>query len=178
MIRRRNYFIRKSFQAKFFIRFLILVIAEALLIAGLFMYVSGQTLTTGYSAGGFTIDSTSSFFLPTFIGLTAIVGLAVAIAGTLVFIYLSHSIAGPLYRFEAALRALARGELKERIHLRKTDQLTGLQEAMNSTIQAIDARLGDIKKDIEEASAAGQAEGRSGEALLRAKEKIEFFKTT
>jgi methyl-accepting chemotaxis protein len=178
MIRRKNYFIKKSFQAKFFLRFIGLITVEALLIACLFMYISSQTLTTGYSAGGFTIDRTSSFFLPSFIGLTVIVGLAVGIAGTLVFIYLSHSIAGPLYRFEAALQAMARGNLKERINLRKTDQLSGLQETLNLAMKSMDAKVGEIKGDIDRACAAGSGPDKTKDALSEIKGKIDFFKTT
>ncbi|MFH1753625.1 MAG: HAMP domain-containing protein, partial [Candidatus Omnitrophota bacterium] len=152
-----------------------LILAEALIIAGLFLYISSETLTTGYSGSSFVIDKTSSFFLPSFIALTVIVGLAVGIAGIFVFIFISHSIAGPLFRFETVLRQLTEGDFRVRVQLRKTDQLSELLGALNKAIEETDTRLNGLKVDIDRAY--DLASGESKEALAAAKDKLDFFKT-
>ncbi len=182
--RRKNYFIKKSFQAKFFVGFVALLVIEALLIAGLFMRISGQTLTTGYSGSRFVIDKTSSFFFVNFTVMCTIVGIAVGLAGMFVFIFLSHKIAGPLYRFESVLKDLAKGNLTTRINLRKSDQLEDIKNTFNAALESADERLTEVKKDLDEAHYLASQLGSDKEAknlkdaIARAKERIEFFRTS
>src|SRR3989338_4053779 len=95
--RRRNYFIKKKYQANFSMKFCLLLIAEAILITGLFLMISRGTLTTGYSGTELKIEKTSQFFFLTFVLQFLIVGVAIGIVGMVVFIFHSHRIAGPLY---------------------------------------------------------------------------------
>lgn len=150
MIRRKNYFIKKKFQLMFIFRFLILLLAEAALIGGLFMYISIDTLTTGYFNSILTIERTPNFFLIPVTLIISIVGIGIAIAGMVIFVLLSHRIAGPLYRFERDLEDMAAGDLTKRINLRKTDQLTDFKEALNVLIESLDHRMGIIKESLAE----------------------------
>ena len=179
-MRRRQYFIKKSFQARFIIGFTALLIIQSALIGVLFMRMSSQTLTTGYSGSRFLIDKTSSFFLLNFVIVSVSVAVAMLIAGCLVFVYLSHRIAGPLYRFEHGLKELSEGNLKERITLRKTDQLAELQDAVNQAAAKIENRVKEIKKNLGEADllAAGGDLKKAREAIAKAREEAEFFKTS
>ena len=177
MLRRRHFFINKPFQAKFFIGFVLLLVLQAALIAMFFTHFAGKTLTTGYSGGQFTIDKTSRFFLVSFVGIVLVAGISIAIAGTVVFILLSHQIAGPLYRFEKSLEEIARGDLTGRIHLRKTDQLKKLQSALNTALDAVNGQIGGIKKDLEEAQNSPSHE-ETRRVIARIKQKTDFFKTS
>jgi methyl-accepting chemotaxis protein len=67
-----------------------------------------------------------------------------------IFILLSHRIAGPLYRFEKTLNEISAGNLAKRINLRKNDQLNELQEALNSLLVSFDERLGRTKNNLSE----------------------------
>jgi len=145
MIRRRNYFIKKKFQANFAFRFILLLLLEAILIAGLYMYVSNDTITAGYLDSILTVERTPQFFFGQFLLITLIVGLGIAIAAMIVFILLSHRIAGPLYRFEKDLEEVTSGNLTKRINLRRTDQLIELKESLNSLIGSFDSRMGRLK---------------------------------
>jgi len=147
MLRRRNYFIKKKFQVDFSYRFIILLLLEAAAIAGLFMYISSNTLTTGYSNSTLTIKHTSDFFFVPFLLIVAIVAIGIGIATMVVFILLSHRIAGPLYRFEKIINEIGAGDLTKRISLRKTDQLIELKEALNILMESLDQRLGRIKNN-------------------------------
>lgn len=181
---RKNYFIKKAFQTKFIIGFVFLLLVEALFIAGLFMHMSGETLTTGYSGAHFVIEKTSSFFVVSFTIIALVVGTAMALAGGVIFILLSHRLAGPLYRFEETLSEMAGGNIAGRVKLRKTDQLKEMQTAFNKALDAIDGRLKEIKRGIGEADdLAGryESEGHVKEvkdAISKIKDKIAFFKTS
>ena len=145
IFRRRNYFINRDFQVRFTIKFLIVIVIEAILAIGLFLYLSRGTLTTGFIGSDFRIARTSEFFLPTLlvsnliiIGITAIIGIAV-------MVYMSHRIAGPLYRFEKILTDIGRGDLTQRFKLRDNDQLSELSESITELTTTMDKRISDIK---------------------------------
>lgn len=150
MIPRRNYFIKKKFQLTFIFRFLILILIEAALIGGLFMYISTDTVTTGYFNSILTIERTPNFFFTPVVFIVLIVVIGVTISGMIIFILLSHRIAGPLYRFERDLEEIAAGDLTKRINLRKTDQLVDFKDALNSLVESLDHRMGLIKTSFAE----------------------------
>jgi len=179
-MRRRNYFIKKSFQTRFFIMFLLLLVAQALLVGALFMRVAGGTLTTGYCGPRFVVDKTCDFFFCNFIILSAAVGTAVLIAGLVAFIFLSHRIAGPLYRFESALRGLQSGDIASRVRLRRTDQLAELENVMNAAFDKLDVHIKELKADLERAddSATKNNTTAAKEAIARARDRLDFFKTS
>lgn len=184
MYKRRNYFVKKRFQINFSARFVLLLILESVLMGALFMYVSGNTITTGYRNAALKIDSTPSFFMASFALITAIAVVGIGLAGMVVFILLSHRIAGPLYRFEKVLAQIESGDLTTRIDLRKTDQLMELKGALNVFVNSLDKRMGRIKVIMEEAKMlmAGkddpQTLARLRSVIDLLKDEIEHFKVS
>ena len=60
-------------------------------------------------------------------------------------VYLSHKIAGPLYRLQKGLEQLDAGDLRTRIHLRKFDEAQFLASRLNETLQNLDRRVAKLK---------------------------------
>lgn len=54
---------------------------------------------------------------------------------------LSHKMAGPVYRFEQTCKAIAKGDFSQRVHLRKGDQLTELQDEFNKMMDRVEEEL-------------------------------------
>ena len=183
MIRRTNYFIKKGFQFNFALKFMLLIFLEAGLIAGLFIQISSNTLTTGYSGSMLTIESTPNFFLKPLLLIVLITVVGTGLAGMAVFVILSHRIAGPLYRFEKDIGDVGYGDLTKRISLRKTDQLTEIKESLNSLIATFDERVGRIKVTLSELrSLTDKGEpgnsARIQNAVKKLKEEVDKFKVT
>jgi len=185
MIMRKNYFIKKGFQFNFALKFALLIAFEALLIAVLLMQVSGNTLTTGYTNSILTIERTQNFFFMPLVLIIFIAAIGIGLAGMIVFILLSHKIAGPLYRFEKDLQDIGYGDLTKRISLRKTDQLTELKESLNSLVNTFDVRVGKIKSILAELKdLASKNENEQGVtarikvALKKLEEEVDRFKVT
>ena len=175
--RRRNYFIKKHFQTKFALRFAVLILVEAALIAALFFLIARGTATTGYYGTQLRIEDTARFFSMTFLLIAAIAGAVVGVAAMIVFIYYSHRIAGPLYRFQKSLSELTLGDLTGRVHLRRRDQLGDLGETINLLAVETDRKIGQIRKDIEEALESRDP-ARAKEAIMRARQTLNSFKTS
>jgi methyl-accepting chemotaxis protein len=175
MIRRKNYFIKKAFQIKFLSGFVVLLVLGALLITGLFMYTSNNTLTTGYSGSALRVESTPNFFLVSLLLITLITVIGMGIAGMIIFILLSHRIAGPLYRFEKSLKDLASGDLTRRVNLRKTDQLAELNKGLNVLIESMDGKIGGIKKNLSDIEAI-LSKRDDPELIAKVKSKFDIIK--
>ncbi len=150
MERRKNFLIKKRFQLNFLGPFVILLVLESILIVSLFLYLSKDTLTTGYIDSVLRIERTQNFFSFPFFLLTLIVVLAVALTGMVIFIILSHRLAGPLYRFEQTLKQMEEGDLVSSMHLRRNDQFGELEKALNRFTESLNRRIGSIKTDLEE----------------------------
>jgi len=181
---RRNYFIKKTYQLKFVIAFVILLVLEAILIGALFMHISGETLTSGYAGQHFVIEKTSTFFVLALTIIVFVVATAMALAGILLFIYLSHRIAGPIFRFEKTLEEVAEGDFTTRISLRKTDQLKKLQSTFNTALDKIDQKIKAIRTDLDQVEDLvseplnSKDSKKVAEVLARIKKTLSFFKTT
>ncbi|HZC68992.1 MAG TPA: hypothetical protein VE201_10280 [Nitrospirales bacterium] len=73
--------------------------------------------------------------------------LAVLIPAAAVFsIYLTHRLAGPLYRFEQTARELIRGNFALRIRLRKGDELHDLAGLLNEVLDTVEPAFREIRE--------------------------------
>jgi len=180
MLRRKNYFIKKEFQVSFASRFVMLLIIEAILVVMVFMFLSLDTVTTGYFDSALRVERTIHFFfVPLFFILLVVVG-AISLAGMATFMILSHRIAGPLFRIEEDLKEIKNGNLAKRIQLRKTDQLVELKEGINSLVISLDERIGRIKDSIDtvEQSLSQRDQGKLSDAVNQLKSNIDQFKVS
>ena len=87
-------------------------------------------------------------------------------------VFLSHKIAGPLYRFETVLYQMALGDLSVRCHLRKFDEAKSVSQAFNRTLESLDYKISRLKKIVRE------NEGDPARLLVRLKEELSEFKTS
>lgn len=87
-------------------------------------------------------------------------------------IFLSHKIAGPLYRFETVLHQIALGDLSVRCHLRKFDEAKSVAQSFNRTLESLDDKISELKKIVRE------NERDPSHLLPRLKEKLSDFKTS
>ena len=178
--RRKNYFIKKEYQRSFIFQFVGLIILEAVIMAGLLIFVTKGTLTTTYYGTHLEITSAGNFFFGRFVLIALAAGAAIAIAGWLIFLYCSHKIAGPLYRFEKTIDEISRGNVSFRVKLREDDQLDDIQPYINNLLENIDHRVKVLKTGIEGAeSAISELEAKgSPDAIDRLKDVIAHLKTT
>lgn len=70
--------------------------------------------------------------------------LAMIISG-LLSVFVTHRLAGPIYRFGQVAHQVASGDLSIRVRLRKGDDLGDLQASMNQALIQLDAAVTDLK---------------------------------
>lgn len=144
-IKRRNYFIDKSFQAKFIFKFCLIVVIASLLLTALLFYFSQDSTTVAIENTRVTVKSTADFMLPVFIQTVAIVFAAAALTVLLLSLFVSHKIAGPLYRIRKEIDALGKGDFSRNFNLRRKDQLKDLATSLNQMCNSLKNRHLGIK---------------------------------
>ena len=87
-------------------------------------------------------------------------------------IYLSHKIAGPLYRFDATLDEIEKGNFQTRIHLRRFDEGHFLADHFNHVIETLDFTFSRFKNII------GENENNASRLTARLKEELSRIKTS
>ncbi len=55
--------------------------------------------------------------------------------------FLSHKMAGPVYRFEQVCKAVSKGDFSQRVHLRQGDQFMDLQNDFNAMMDRVEAEI-------------------------------------
>lgn len=133
--RRRQYFVAAKFQLKFVGMILFFMFAVAIFAALTSYYYTwmllGQKLANIYPQGRLVgILRQANYIL--FVRVLLVSPL-VAIAA----VFLSHRIAGPLYRMKKTLDEVASGNYSLRLHLRRTDELKDVAESINRIIELL-----------------------------------------
>lgn len=147
--RRRQYFVKKGFQSGFILKFCLLVLAGIIISTGLLLIFSQGTLTSTFQNSRLVIQNTALAILPAML-LTNLITLAlITLATIFVVLFISHKIAGPLFRFEKELKIISEGDLSRDIRLRKKDQITDIAKSLNQMTASLREKLLHIQTDLE-----------------------------
>jgi len=148
--RRKKYFIKKGFQANFILKFCVLVVLGSV-ISGLILYLfSRGTVTTAFVNSRLSIVSTADYILPALIGSGLVAIVLIGIATGFVVMYLSHRIAGPLFKIEKSINEIGLGDLTLKIKLRSADEITRTAERLNEMTENIRRNLLEINRKSDE----------------------------
>jgi HAMP domain-containing protein len=138
---RKNYFVKPGFQTKLTVIILLIVVIVANIVGGvIYGLLSGSTIVDQI-AKAFEIDNYRDLLLPVilFAELVAI------IIVTFIGVFVSHTMAGPVYRFEKVLDDVACGELDSHFNLRTSDEFQDLAGSINNLIGTLNSKVAEIK---------------------------------
>ena len=144
-IKRRQYYIKKDFQTRFIIKFVLILVVGGILSVLLTFMNNQDTLTAVYANSKLSVQNTSLAIMPSVVFTTLITTLALGVVAVVVTLLVSHKIAGPMFRFEKDINRIALGDLKSRIHIRKGDQFQELAVSLNDMIQSLANRVLSIR---------------------------------
>ncbi|HOW60042.1 MAG TPA: hypothetical protein PLO78_10010 [Candidatus Omnitrophota bacterium] len=85
-------------------------------------------------------------------------------------VFLSHKIAGPLYRFSKAFDEMEKGNYRTRVFLRKLDEGHPVAEELNAALEKTDHLLAELKVISQENDAS--------QAVAKIREKLSNIKTS
>jgi methyl-accepting chemotaxis protein len=106
------------------------------------LYLYGtRTITTAFVHSKLRVMSTAEFLLPALAICTLAVAGAVALVAAIRLLWLSHQIAGPLYRLERTAQAIGNGDLSGEVRLRVGDELQDFARSMGGMVSDLRARV-------------------------------------
>lgn len=143
--RRRNYFIKKEFQARFILRFILIILLGIAASSGIVYYLTSKRMEEAYYRSHIKIASTGEIVYPILFTANIItIGIVIVIT-IIITLLISHKIAGPLYRIEKSIREISNGNLSFQIYLRAKDELITLAEIFNNMIIKLRGRIEEIQ---------------------------------
>ncbi len=139
--KRSRIYVEKGFQTGLILKVCLIFFVGILVSTALLFFLSQDTLTSSYAHSRLEIQNTGNAILPAVI-LTNLITLGlIMVSAIVVMLYISHKIAGPMFRFEKDIKRLANGDLRVDINLRKKDQFHGMALALNHMIQSMSSRI-------------------------------------
>ena len=147
--RRRHYFIKKGFQLGFILKFCVLILLGVVISTGLLFMFSQDTLTSSFDQSRLVIKKTSLAILPAAIYTNLITLGLITLATIAVTLFVSHKLAGPMFRFEADLKIIGDGDLTKKVRLRKKDQFMAIVDTLNRMTASLHEKLVVINTETE-----------------------------
>lgn len=155
--KRRNYFIKKNFQGKRILGYFLFMVGGCLLFTVVLAALSADTMTVVYRNNELKLGQTPLILLRQILAaywvFIVVGGAFIVVAG----IFITHRMAGPLFRLERALDNMVSGRLDDVICLRKKDEDAGKELA---------AKLNQFNQDISEKIRQIESCSRSIDTLL------------
>ncbi len=134
---RKIVMIKREFQIRLILKFVLLVLLGSLL-SGLMLYwLASRDLARSYFSAHQAIQSTWQVLLPSILISGAVSVVLTAAATIYMTLYISHRIAGPLYKVEQLLRRVGEGDLTAQCRFRQHDELEGLGEGFNAMVAGL-----------------------------------------
>ncbi|MBU0469822.1 MAG: hypothetical protein KKD07_09285 [Candidatus Omnitrophica bacterium] len=170
---RKNYFIDRSFQAGFILKFCAIVIISSLFIAGLTFVFSRGSTTVAIENTKVQVKQTQDFIFPIVARVLLIVSIFSAASVGAVSLFVSHKISGPLFRIKREVDVLCEGDLKRDFNLRGDDQLQELAKSLNvmskylrKNHNLLKSRMSDLKAYLEKKKYVLSAEDKEPVSLI------------
>jgi len=141
---RKNYFIKPGFQTKLTIIILLIVVIVANIVGGIIYGILSGSTVIEQLAKIFEVENQKDLLLPVVLFAEIIAVLLVTFIG----VFVSHTMAGPVYRFEKVLEDVANGELDSHVHLRTSDEFHEMEHSINTLIASLNSKFTDIKTNL------------------------------
>jgi len=142
---RSNYYIDKSFQTKFILKFCSLLAFGSALTVALIYWLARHSTTVGIANGRVAVHTTAEYLLPLLLQTVFIELVIVSLAAIAMMLLVSHKIAGPLHRLKIMLGLLGEGDFSSSMRLREGDQLKQVAVTYNETVEKINGRIKTLK---------------------------------
>jgi methyl-accepting chemotaxis protein len=144
--KRRNYFIKKNFQGKLILGYFLFMVAGCFGFASILTFLSADTLTIVYQDNDLQIGQTPFMLIKQLLTanwIAIVVGGAFVVVGAM---FITHRMAGPMFRLERAVDNMTSGQLNDVIFLREKDEGKELAAKLNQFNRGLSEDIGEIRK--------------------------------
>lgn len=147
---RKTHLIKKDFQINLIIRFCLILLGGVVFSTAVLYFFSQGTLTSSFQNSRLIIQKTGSAILPAVLYTNLITLGLISAVTVFVTLFISHKIAGPIYRFEKEMKNIALGNLNNKISLRKNDQIREIAESLNQMAGSLHEKVVEISNEVDQ----------------------------
>ena len=147
--RRRNYFIKKSFQSRFILRFLLVSSLWSILSIALFNFLAYKKIDAILFSMRLPSKNTGSIFFQEVFYANVAALIFIVLTFILTTRGLHNKIARSLFRIRVDILRFARGDLGSRIMLSQEDEFKDFAETLNGMAVDMHHRFSDIKGHLD-----------------------------
>lgn len=151
--RRKRYFIKPGFQSRLTAIFILIVIIVANIVGALVYGISIEKLETKLVVESKLPIDTSQLGQALLPGVVVAELISILIVA-FICIFVTHTIAGPVYRMERVARNIGEGDLTNFIKLRPKDELKDLADAMNDMTMGLRNKVTSLREAAERLTSA------------------------
>lgn len=169
--KRRKVFIKPSYQFKFILKFCLILLAGGIISTVSVLLLSRGTLTTAFEHGRLIVKPTASAIFPIVLLTNAVTLAIVTLIAIVTVLYVSHKIAGPMFRFEKDMGLVKNGDLTIQITLRKKDQFVALSQSLTEMVSNLREKVLSLESEILKAEKE-MAQKETGKEFLPELERI------
>lgn len=127
------------------LKFVTLLVTMAITSSVILYFFAGNKLESSYYEAHSSIKSMWDILGPTVLATNFISLIVISIATIYVILFISHKIAGPLFKLEKNIQEIAEGNLDLHVHLREGDQVQTLGTALGSMVDTLAGRIKAMK---------------------------------
>lgn len=146
----RIYFVEKSMQARFILKYCIIVLLGGLLSIGIIYFLAMQSTTVFFENSRVVAKTTADFVLPILLRTVLIVTAFVIFATIAAALFVSRRVIDPLHRFKEVMNDLGEGDYLSDFKICELDELHDFSRAFEAMVKKMRAQVNMLK----EASAA------------------------
>lgn len=147
---RKQFLIDPSFQIQFILKFCIVVITSSLLIGGSIFLLTQNSTTVAIEDTKVLAKSTSDFILPSLAITISVVSVFSALVVYLLTLFVSHKIAGPIYRLRREIELIEKGDTTRRFNIRSKDQLQPLANSLSAMAKTFRSKNKEMQESFQE----------------------------
>ncbi len=166
--RRRNYFIKKDLQGQYIFTIFVAVLFACLLFTAIFSMLTADSMTITYKDNSLNLGKTPFVLVKELLRANWIFLLTGGFFIVVLALFVTHRLAGPLYRFEKTLEGMLIGDHSFVIRLRTNDEAKEVATLFNQYNAKISA---DTRQFIETTEAIrnnlARAEGSADPEEIR-----------
>ena len=143
--KRRNYFINKEFQGRYIFNYFIIAAIGSLLFMAVFSFFSSNTLSISYDDYQLQLGVTPFILFKKILSaqwVFVVVGGGLVVVATL---FLTHRVAGPVFRFRRSFREMIDGDISDQIILRPKAEGKELADLINQFNSGLSEKLSVIE---------------------------------
>jgi len=132
--RRRRYLVKKKLQFKYLLFVLLAMLIPTIVVGAALYYLIWETIAAEIAVP----EAIAAALVPALekVNVILIISVPLVFAVILLFsVFISHRIAGPVYRLEKEMKKIADGDYLRRIKLRSNDELQEIAEGINSVLE-------------------------------------------